>query len=363
MNMIRLVLLTLFGLLPGWAMATGCYVAQGGITTKETTLGNVTISVPPDMPVGTEIYRLRALSPTEAGSAGIICSVVARMYWYFDYGDIMYPESAVASPYGGRMFDTNVPGIGVVYLASGTISSGNYTKGYPYTHDPGGAYSDMYLKNNPVVKEFALIKTGDVQPGIMSGASLPTAVFSGGQSGDMHEFFRYRFNGQVTVTVPTCQIESPNNTVELGEHMIGGTFSHIGSATEWKDASIRLVNCPTFFGSRGKTAGLSYYGVADASANIWTLSLQPVNGVIDEQRGIISLDNSGSATAAGVGIQLSAAQSDASAIKLNEALRGNFPFDGSASLTIPIFARYIQTESSVTAGQADSSIIYHLEYK
>lgn len=329
---------------------------------KETSLGNITISVPPDMPIGSEIYRIRAVSPTEAGNVGIICTASENMYWHFDYADVLYPESAVTSPYGGRMFETNLPGISVVYLASGTVSSGAYTKGFPYQHAPG-VYSDMFLKNNPVAKEFALIKTGDIQPGVINGASLPSAVFSGGQAGDMHEFLKYRFNGQVTVTVPTCQIESPNKVVQLGSHLISGTFTGIGSTTSWEDASIRLINCPTFFGSRGSSASLSYYGIAPVKANVWALSLQPVFGTINDTQGIISLDNSGTADASGIGIQLATAQNETSFIHLSAEMSGNFPTNGIASMTIPIFARYIQTQTHVTPGRADSSIIYQLEYR
>jgi len=362
MAVLRLLILLLSVFWSASILATGCYTAQGSMIYKETSLGNVTISVPPDTPIGTEIYRLRALSPAETENAGIICAVFDKMYWYFDYADIMYPESAVTSPYGGKMFETGLPGVGVVYLASGVVGAGAYTKGFPYQHAPG-SYSDMFLKNNPVVKEFALIKTGDIQPGIITGPSLPTATFAGGQTGDMHEFLQYRFNGQITVTVPTCQIESPNKVVQMGSHLISGTFTGIGSATNWEDASIRLINCPTFFGNRGRPEGLTYYGVAPARANVWALSMQPVFGVIDDERGIISLDNSGPAPATGIGIQLASAQNESSFINLNEEFRGDFPFDGMASLTIPIFARYIQTETSVSPGLADSSVIYQLEYK
>lgn len=362
MMILRLLILPLLCLWSANVLATGCYVALGSIVNKESSLGNVTISVPPDVPMGTEVYRIRAVSPAEAGNAGIICSAVEPVYWYFDYGDIMYPESAAASPYGGRMFETNIPGISVVYLASGVVSSGGYTRGFPYQHAPG-PYSDIFLKNNPVVKEFALIKTAEVQPGIITGASLPTAVFSGGQSGDIHEFLKYRFTGHITVTVPTCQIESPNRVVPMGRHFIGGTFTGIGSATEWQDASIRLINCPTFYGNRGRPEGLTSYGVAPARANVWALSLQPVFGTIDDERGIISLDSSAAGSASGVGIQLSTAQNEAAFIRLNQELSGDFPFDGSASVTVPVYARYIQTEASVQPGRADSSIIYRLEYR
>lgn len=362
MAVLRFLILSLLGVWSTNVLATGCYNALGSVVNKETSMGNITISVPPDMPIGSEIYRIRAVSPTEAGNVGVICSVSQSMYWYFDYGDILYPESSVSSPYGGRMFETNIPGISVVYMASGTVSSGAYTKGFPYQHAPG-AYSDMFLKNNPVAKEFALIKTGDIQPGIITGASLPTAVFSGGQSGDMHEILRYRLTGQITVTVPTCQIESPNKVVQMGSHLISGTFTGIGSTTAWEDASIRLINCPTFYGNRGTTTSLTYFGIAPVRANIWALSLQPVFGTIDDAQGIISLDSSGPADASGIGIQLATAQNESSFIHLNEEFGGDFPTDGVASLSIPIFARYIQTETHVTPGRADSSVIYQLEYR
>lgn len=352
-NLRLLIIALLLGICSINVQATGCYSTLGSVEDKTASLGNMTISVPPDMPVGSEIYRIRVASQGDVGDAGITCSAAESFYWGFDYADTSYPESSGLSPYGGRMYGTNLPGVSVVYLAS---------KGFPYQYTPG-VYSQLLMRDNPLAIEFVLIKTGDVQPGVVDGTSLPTALFSGGQSGDMHEFLKYRLSGQVMVTVPTCQIESPEKTVQMGSHVISRTFTGIGSTTAWQDASIRLINCPTFFGSRGRPAGLTTYGIAPVNANIWALSFQPVFGTLDDAQGIIKLDDSGVDDASGVGIQLATAENESSFINLTAELSGDFPQDGIASVTIPIFARYIQMENQVTPGRADSSIIYNLEYR
>lgn len=353
MAILRLLMVLLLGFWSTSVLATGCHSALAEIEEKAASLGNLIISVPPDMPVGSEIYRIRVASPADVGNAGIVCSASENFYWSFAYADASYPESSGASPYGGRMYETNLPGVSVVYLAS---------KGFPYQYTPG-VYSEMLLKDSPLTIEFVLIKTGAVQPGAILGANLPAAVFSGGQSGDMHEFLRYRLNGQITVTVPTCQIQTPDKVVQMGNHLISGTFTRIGATTAWEDASIRLINCPTFYGSRGRSESLTYYGIAPVKTNIWALSLQPVFGTLDDTQGIISIDSSGTESASGIGIQLATAQNESSFIRLSAELSGDFPTDGMASMTIPIFARYIQTETHVTPGRADSSIIYQLEYR
>lgn len=352
-NLRSLIIALLLGICSINVQATGCYSTLGSVEDKTASLGNMTISVPPDMPVGSEIYRIRVASPADVGNAGITCSAAESFYWGFDYADVSSSISSGSSPYGGRMYETNLPGVSVVYLAS---------KGFPEQYSPG-IYSEMLMKDNSLAIEFVLIKTGDVQPGVVDGTSLPTALFSGGQSGDMHEFLKYRLSGQVMVTVPTCQIESPEKTVQMGSHVISRTFTGIGSTTAWQDASIRLINCPTFFGSRGRPAGLTTYGIAPVNANIWALSFQPVFGTLDDTQGIIKLDSSGTDDASGIGIQLATAQDESSFIHLSAELSGDFPMDGMATVTIPIFARYIQTETQVSPGRADSSVIYNLEYR
>ncbi len=121
----------------------------------------------------------------------------------------------------------------------------------------------------------------------------------------------------------------------------------IGSTTaNWVDVPIALNNCPAFFGAfRGATTNDS--GVTQRStANQIAYRVDPVTSVVNPAQGVMALQPDGmNPTAQGIGIQLADAGNNpvsygtarASGLALNQV-------DG-ASYTIPLKARYYQTEA------------------
>lgn len=99
--------------------------------------------------------------------------------------------------------------------------------------------------------------------------------------------------------------------------------------------------------------------------NTWSITLSPVSSVLDSASGIMSVDNSDTSAAKGIGIQLSSGDTtsaDSHIIDFGTALTGTFNSDGSSSVIIPLSARYIQTEDSVTTGMANGKLVYTVSY-
>lgn len=155
-------------------------------------------------------------------------------------------------------------------------------------------------------------------------------------------------------------------TIEMGKYL-RSDFSGPVSGTPWKNASIKLVNCGLFNG---------YYNGGDVSSeyraggiissplnnNILTLTLTPTAGIMDAANGVMNVDNvTGKAT--GIGIQLSTSANTAGKINLNTKVTQNLVKGGSSNITVPLYARYIQTSSSVTPGVANGKLEYTITYQ
>ena len=96
-----------------------------------------------------------------------------------------------------------------------------------------------------------------------------------------------------------------------------------------------------------------------------SVMLSPRNGTAsasDPTNGIMKIDDNPS-KATGVGIQLSTSESASGLVNLTNSITQNLSKDGSSTITIPLFARYIQTENSITAGIANGKLEYTITYQ
>lgn len=289
---------------------------------------------------------------------------------------------------GGRLvFPTNVAGIGVSiceYYCDGGV---NYST--TPTQKILEAYGDRYdiyhfTTNNTLVIE--LIKMDS----IISGSQVDAGSFPGirtyieplpGEtiSGLPKDIAIVNFSGAINFTTSTCA--TPDVNVAMGSHGIdSGTFSGIGSATRWVDASIILQRCPTF---SGRFSGFVNYVVGNGQIEdpyssspptLLTVSLTPISNTSGD--GKIEVDAVGStgAAARGVAIQLGYATDIGHDPRL--PIPSDFVIwtpgarwdiqpnnDGRSDMKIPISARYIQTENTVTAGPANARVTFNIDYK
>ncbi len=136
----------------------------------------------------------------------------------------------------------------------------------------------------------------------------------------------------------------------------GGKF-----ATPWVDASIRLINCPVFYGTGQRE-------LKDVTRdNTMTITLVPNNASTSNQ-GIMPLDV-GAQAAEGVGIQLAWGTSASPQLVDFSSEKGTKAYTMSptqgTNYTIPLVACYMQTAASisgVTAGKANGKVTYLMSY-
>lgn len=343
---------------------------------------NGVISVGEDIPVGTVIYR----AGLWADNMSITCKTLDESGLNQDVmlptivEVISTPTSVVsgvtAPPTGEKVYETNVPGIGVSIIAEGKM---------PYS------WTEAYVRKITVVNrwsysgaaalgrfEVKLIKTGPVSPGIVNAINFPqlqvtftTPTIPAGSTflGFPIPYSTVSYNGTIQIVKSTCRAEVADRVVDLGSHEVKDIKNASGRVTTWTDASLRLIGCqfsPGFYNnSNGKIyhVGTSNVGQGTPDANTVRLSLSASTSVINANTGIISLTPA-SDSATGVGIQIGV--KEGSEIKPYNFNTNEVIFTPSSpdaqSLEIPIFARYIATDTTITPGKANGAVVYTLNY-
>jgi len=271
-----------------------------------------------------------------------------------DLGDSGERNSGVQT-----VFNTTLSGVGV-YFPSLNATGRQYITG-PYT--------STLSSSGPFIRAAIVpLSTGSTSYGVLNGeVGLPrytiyaTESSSGEQISGSYVIGSYLFAGLITYIAPTCIAE--DKEIFLGDHSVGAFTG--SSATEWVDASI-VMRCDQSFANAYNDVQAydnTHTNVATTTRpdNYYSVSLSPVYGFIDSDRGIIDLDGGSGVSATGVGIQLSRTQAEISWGGVYQWTDLNTP--ASNSINIPLFARYIQTESTVTPGSANSKVVYTVTYK
>ncbi len=219
---------------------------------------------------------------------------------------------------------------------------------------------------------YVLIKTGEITASSIDLTTLPKVeTVVGGENSPGSDFavFRPSLTGKLTFTQPTCTLAEASKTVDLGKHNIS-VFAAANSVTPWVKASIDLINC-NYVGPQFYSYNILRYSsnnTVTTVANpittnaIWSLSLTPATSVINDTNGIMAISSeTGSAT--GIGIQLSSSDTVLTPMKFSQPTTGTLVSGVNAMMTIPLYARYIKTGSTVTAGKANGKLTYVVEYK
>lgn len=351
-----------------------CAVPDPIVTTLPIVPQNITAG--PDIPNGTVIYSGRF---TQQGLVRVNCisTVVPDSGVVNKYLKIKSTSMPLSSYQGsGRhqyIYETGVPGIGIAVWKGGAGVTENIpTLVSPYTINVKYASGTSTTLDSSF--SFGLIKTGDISPGVVNGANFPVVIstLSNGSNMNMPEdatLATVAFSGVINVTSQTCT--TPDVKVELGVYEKSKYFKGKGSTTAWKDASIHLTNCPRFHGYYafgGKEVEITENGeqtIPAVTANVLDLSIQPTTQILDSANGVMAVSAAGSDVAAtGVGIQFGRGLVSGTPVPFNFAGPNRYtpPADGNPSYTIPLVARYIQTESDITPGRADGKAVFTINY-
>ena len=321
---------------------------------------NASISVTSGLAVGQKVYDQNIILANQ-GAYFIQCDSAQPFY----YGYILNTTLSETSP-GSKTWATSLTGIGI------KISAGAGAMGTTLlTQAVGGSCANAWGCGMSYYDAFSwleIFKTGNtVAPGPIDASTLPEIIYTFGQADSMVEMYRIRMSGTITVTVPTCNITPASKamTVNMGAHKLSD-FSGTGSHTGWVDASIYLDGCGQFNGYGTRTnatfEGSTVIARNAFTSNTFSVTLTPLNGVA---AGAMKLKDQISG-ATGFGIQLSRSQSDAGVMNLTgETYNYTDPLsnNGSTTVTVPLYARYIQTAATPTGGKADGMLEYTVSYK
>ncbi|MBH2547597.1 type 1 fimbrial protein [Serratia marcescens] len=323
------------------------------------------LTVGEDLPNGSVIYR-SYYNPQLGGNVKISCSEKASGDYNVthEYARVPMPLSSWSgTPYGGKVYETNIPGIGVVISRSLTSIP-------PIVSGVAGKCSgsdNCSVGNIFFDWDISLIKTGRVSPGTLNGSALPCVKVTFGQNnGSSTEVINACYSGGINIVSKTCK--TPDVDVYLGKYDVAD-FRGKGSSTAWKDSSIYLSECPVFYGllNDGRNTNWSNTGSASVgqyTRNTLSLKLTPNTPIVDNNNGILSIKEDAKGTSAvGVGIQLSyGTGSPLEAVNFLQSKSYEMENGSSGNIKLPLAARYIQVSDEVKPGVANGAVTFMINY-
>jgi type 1 fimbria pilin len=347
--------LLLFGCLVAGAMGSVAHASTCSYTSGTT--GPNTLSAPfsgsltvgRDVPVGTEIYRAQA---TSFKVVNVLCTQ-GSTNWNYRLLSTPKPLSSYQHPvYGNTVYQTSVPGIGVVAWATST-------KGIP------GPIEVYTTTNNNSIRNvnyhnfyFSLIKIGNVSAGTVQATDLPTFeyVAIGDNTLRIHSGSA---NGQVAIVASTCT--TPDVSVDLGKHQLS-ELSGVGSATAWVPVNVSLNNCPAFFAATASGQNQDGTLFRTTTANALLYRLDPTTSVANASLGVMNVQTSTTPpSTTGIGIQMATA-AGANVSYGSNVDAGLTLLPTPASYVLGFKSRYYQTAANPTPGQANGSVTVTLVY-
>lgn len=251
-----------------------------------------------------------------------------------------------------NVYQTNVPGVGIAM--GGTVTAhgkagGPYPFPYYYYNNADGT---NYNNGGSIIA--ALVKTGDITPGTMTGGTVAQAyaLISSTLAGTLPPASIVGSPISITVnpvaiTVLTCQ--TPDVSISMGTYK-PADFPAVGSTTKSISFSPQLLNCPGGTAIPGTSAGLIHSV---------QYRIDPSNGTVPGFSNVAALG--GSPSAGGVGIQLYDSTGAVFEFGVYRTMAG-FNSATGGNYSIPMSARYYRT-GAVTAGPANSTMTMTVNYQ
>jgi major type 1 subunit fimbrin (pilin) len=290
------------------------------------------ISVPSGVAVGTIIYTSpQIVSATVNGSCD-------------SKGGYMLVGYAQSMPAAGSLtgvYQTNLSGIGVKVVAPITNT------GTPITLNPSLWQEQWsYLPNLSTgfssAWQIQLVVTGPVTTGtLVLPPVLAESINSDSPNSLVNQilFANLTISGSTNIVVVTCT--TPDVTVNMGNHS-ASEMSGIGSTTSSTSFSIALNACPAGM------PGIQY-------------EIDPITTIVGGLgNSVVTLD--GTSTASGIGLQLLDGTGNPFTLGTPVTFSGYNSGTG-GSYTIPLRARYYQTDSQIKPGSANTSMIFTVKYQ
>ncbi|MFM0065628.1 fimbrial protein [Paraburkholderia aspalathi] len=324
------------------------YVLNTNLSINALTVGR-------DVPVGTMLYTQRMSSAQLKVNCTGVSTVIQQIYTLTSTPLPLATWNQ--SPHAGKVYQTGVPGIGAVIY--------DPANDFPYTGTANNCGNSCNWTTGTVTY-LGLVKIGPVSPGVISGSSLPSAQIAWNGGGNALILGQISFTGSIQIVSQTCT--TPDVTVDLGKHTVQ-SFGNGTTSTPWKSFDIALQGCPAFYGASGSVttsdSGSGFTSSSSTVANQLGFSLAPATSIIDPTNAIIALSpgTPSKPAASGIGIQI--ANGSGTPVSFNTVMpSGIVPQPTNlGSYSIPLQARYTTTGGPVTAGQADSSVTFTINYQ
>lgn len=383
-----------FGLLnvfPAYSVSVELNAEMRQVVDTILPLNGITISAGPDVPIGTVLYQ-GYLKNNQGYNENIhldpkwSSDATQNDSFSFDTSITYNISNSNILSSSEKIYATNISGIGVQYLS---YSETPVLSGETINTNSFGPYSPATIIQNwntgwkEYNIKFRLVKVGGISPGIFDGASLGQITLVQnlypGTKGNIVPVIPtkslnlayFKFTGSLEITVPSCETPKETN-VDLGSYSIESVKSK--EATEWRDASIILMNCPVFYGSPGAndTVWNSNWGslngelssVAPNQNNKLGITLNSNQSNLDSGNGIVAIDSSIIGSAKGVAVQISRGTiASNNPVLLGSEFTQELPMNGNSSIKIPLVARIIRYSDNILPGIVHGQITYIITYK
>lgn len=278
-----------------------------------------------------------SVSAASLASAMGISSTVA--IWGGCQGDLIWnplrPGISGTSPGGTGYISTGIENLNF-YLYSGKATTGAFGPFLTPKQD-GSAWTRSLTTIHSAIPPWSvmggvvlvLYQTGPIRQGgvIAAGPVAELKISDGLQVMNMS-------TSAITVNVLACSITTPVVNVQMPA-FYKSSFTGVGSTTAATDFRIG-ASCDSGVMPTITFSGQTSFGTTDVFAI-----------------------NSGSGAASGVGVQL---LYNGNTVQQNTAVAMN-TITATGPTEFPFSARYIQTQNTVTSGQADATITFTLNYK
>ncbi|MGY1449365.1 fimbrial protein [Pseudomonas chlororaphis] len=331
----------------------GCAVVNGAMarvkcTTEKGQVNTMVLDVHqldagPKVPLG-EVYSNEYKGSDFPGLNCIFDSANEYLGVYF------IPSSDVGGD-ASKIYKTNVGGLGISFIngrvnpnrdasVTETLTMKDFVDANTHGDCKAKAQCKLYYESK---LKIVLVKTGSVKPGQIIDFPNIYMIFED----TLQRIFTLVINSDISVISKTC-LANPVE-VNMGAYSTR-VFTGIGSTAPSKDFSIELTNCPAFDGPGKKNL---------------KFRIDPVLSALNASNGVLRLDASastaGTGAASGVGIQIVTAQD--SPLPLGMDQDSGLPLRNTeANYSIPLRARYLQTDSKVTPGPAKATANFTIIY-
>jgi major type 1 subunit fimbrin (pilin) len=352
--------------------SSGADQPNGTIIAANFSLTPSAIQIPKDILPGSELYRITARN-NKYQYYRVSCDNNNTASNYYVMGQFVGGVAPALSTWQGSslgtVYQTGTDGIGMVVLTS-SANQALGVKRYNFGSCSGYSSCNTTTPNGDIT--IVLVKTGEITDSSVDLTLLPkleTRVGGNNSPGSDFAVFRPSLTGTLSFTQATCTLAETSKTVDLGEHSVSDFIST--PTTAWVDASIRLINC-NYGGAQNYSYNIMKYSNSSTVTTVaqpvtttaaWNLTLTPATSVIDDTNGIMAISASGE-SATGVGIQLATTNNvTPTLVKFSQTMTGTMVSGSNATMTLPLYARYIKTGTTMTGGKANGRLTYLVEYK